>query len=214
MGVDAKWGRFPICPEMSRFVPVCYLFGHFLRGGNGRGGFHTRVRGTMFVRNGAVTPGPSRKCDITFFVKGRPKSARQSRDSTVAARSVQSVTVPSSRVSRECRSPGLRSPPFKNARSIVLLGAQNGDKSGQNSTNGLSSIEAKFCRERAHRALVIVLWSRQPLWLPHAFKQNSISKPQSWSQRKPYHRRPQKTTYIKPYPLTPKNYYFRKDILK
>ena len=70
----------------------------------------------MFVRDGAVTPGPSRKCDITFFVKGRPKSARQSRDSTVAARSVQSVTVPSSRVSRECRSPGLRSPPFKNAR--------------------------------------------------------------------------------------------------
>ena len=70
----------------------------------------------MFVRNGAATPGPSRECDITFFVKGRPKSARQSRDSTVAARRVQSVTVPSSRVSRECRSPGLRSPPFKNAR--------------------------------------------------------------------------------------------------
>ena len=35
------------------------------------GGFHTRVRGAMFVRDGAVTPGPSRKCDITFFVKGR-----------------------------------------------------------------------------------------------------------------------------------------------
>ena len=70
----------------------------------------------MFVRDGAVTPGPSRECDITFFVEGRPKSARQSRDSTVAARRVQSVTVPSSRVSRECRSPGLRSPPFENAR--------------------------------------------------------------------------------------------------
>ena len=51
----------------------------------------------MFVRDGAVTPGPSRECDITFFAKGRPKSARQSRDSTVAARRVQSVTVPSSR---------------------------------------------------------------------------------------------------------------------
>ena len=25
MGVDAKWGCFPICPEMSRFVPVCPL---------------------------------------------------------------------------------------------------------------------------------------------------------------------------------------------
>ena len=23
MEVDPKWGRFPICPEMSRFVPVC-----------------------------------------------------------------------------------------------------------------------------------------------------------------------------------------------
>ena len=22
MGVDPKWGCFPICPEMSRFVPV------------------------------------------------------------------------------------------------------------------------------------------------------------------------------------------------
>ena len=67
----------------------------------------------MFVRDGAVTPGPSRECDITFFGKGRPKSARQSRDSTVAVRRVQSVTVPSSRVSRECRSPGLRSPPLR-----------------------------------------------------------------------------------------------------
>ena len=70
----------------------------------------------MFLRNGAVTPGPSRECDITFFVQGRPKSARQLHDSTVAACRMQSVTVPSSRVSRECRSPGLRSPPFKNAR--------------------------------------------------------------------------------------------------
>ena len=73
----------------------------------------------MFVRDGAVTPGPSRECDITFFVKGRPKSARQSRDSTVAARRVQSVTIPSSRV---CRSPGLRPPPLfiKNARKFSV----------------------------------------------------------------------------------------------
>ena len=39
------------------------------------GGLHSAMRGTMFVRNGAVTPGPSRECGITFFVKGRPKSA-------------------------------------------------------------------------------------------------------------------------------------------
>ena len=93
-------------------------FGDFLRGVTEGGGFHTPVRGTMFVRDGAVTPGPSRECDITFLVKGRPKSARQSRDSTVAARRAQSVTVPSARVSRDCRSPGLRSPPFKNARNM------------------------------------------------------------------------------------------------
>ena len=37
----------------------------------------------MFVCTGAVPPRPSRECDITFFAKGRPKSARQSRDSTV-----------------------------------------------------------------------------------------------------------------------------------
>ena len=87
----------------------------------------------MFVRDGAVTPGPSCKCDITFFVKGRPKSARQSRDSTVAARSVQSVTVPSSWVSRECRSPGLRSPPLEKCPMIVQpkLADQKGSLAAQ-----------------------------------------------------------------------------------
>ena len=75
------------------------------------GRFHTAVRGTMFVRKGAVTPGPSRECDITFFVKGRLKSARLSRDSTVATRRAQSLTVPSSCETRKCCSPGLRSPP-------------------------------------------------------------------------------------------------------
>ena len=90
------------------------FLGDFLGGGvTEGGGFDIPVRGAMFVRNGAVTPGLSRECNITFFVKGRPKSVRQSRDSTVAARRVQSVTVPSSRVSRECRSHGLRSPPLK-----------------------------------------------------------------------------------------------------
>ena len=34
MGVDAKWGRFPICPEMSRFVAVCPLLS-FLGPGTG-----------------------------------------------------------------------------------------------------------------------------------------------------------------------------------
>ena len=66
------------------------------------------VRGTMFVRNGAVTPGPSRKCDIAFFLKGRPKSAQHLRDSAVAARGVQSVTVPSCPMVPECRSLGAR----------------------------------------------------------------------------------------------------------
>ena len=66
-----------------------------LKGGNGRGGFQTQVWGTMFFRNGGVTPGPSRECNITFFVK------QHLCDSTVAARRAQNrenVTVPSSRV--------------------------------------------------------------------------------------------------------------------
>ena len=89
-------------------APIFLVLRDFLGGGNRGGGL---VRGTMFIRNGAVTPGLSRECDITFFAKGRPKSARQSRDSTVAARRVQGVTVPSWRVSRECRSPALSPPP-------------------------------------------------------------------------------------------------------
>ena len=78
----------------------------FLRGVTEGGGIPYRLRGTMFVgnfaRDGAVTPGPSRVCDITTSVKRRPKSAQQSRDSTVAAHRAQSVTVPSSQVTREC----------------------------------------------------------------------------------------------------------------
>ena len=30
MGVDAEWGRFPICPEVSRFVPICPLLSRFV----------------------------------------------------------------------------------------------------------------------------------------------------------------------------------------
>ena len=30
MGVDPKWGRFPICPEMSGFVPVCHHLSRFV----------------------------------------------------------------------------------------------------------------------------------------------------------------------------------------
>ena len=113
-GCDGKCSPYP-----SHGIQGAHR-GLFKGGVTEGGGFHTPVRGTMFVCNGAVTPGPPRECDITFFAKGRPKSARQSRDSTVAARGVQSVTVPSSRVSRECRSPGLRSPPFRNARAQLV----------------------------------------------------------------------------------------------
>ena len=65
------------------------------------------MRGTMFVRNGAVAPGLSRECDITlkFFVEGRPKSAQQLRDSAVAARRV--YLAQSSQVTGECRLSGL-----------------------------------------------------------------------------------------------------------
>ena len=30
MGVDAKWGHFPPCPEMSSFVLVCPLLSRFV----------------------------------------------------------------------------------------------------------------------------------------------------------------------------------------
>ena len=66
----------------------------------------------MFDRNGAVTPGPLCECDITLLFKGRPKSVQQLRGSTVAARRAQSVTVPSSQVTRACHPPGLRTPPL------------------------------------------------------------------------------------------------------
>ena len=73
----------------------------------------------MFVCNGAVTPGPSRECGITFFFgKGRPNSARQSRDSTVAARRVRErhrTVIPG--VTR-MSFPRVKVPPvFKNARN-------------------------------------------------------------------------------------------------
>ena len=80
------------------------------------------------VRNGAATPGPSRECDITFLVKGRPKSVQQLRDSTVAARRAQSVTVPSSRVTRECRSPRWRFPPPLHQRTPWGGGKGGGGK--------------------------------------------------------------------------------------
>ena len=59
--------------------------GDFLRGGwvtAGGGGFSHRREKYLFVRSGAVTPRPSRECDIAF-VKGGPKSAQQFRDSTL-----------------------------------------------------------------------------------------------------------------------------------
>ena len=56
-----------------------------------------RCRDTQTVTRGRHHP---------FFYQGRPKSAQQLHDSAVAARRAQSVTVPSSRVTRECCSPG------------------------------------------------------------------------------------------------------------
>ena len=94
-------GRFPIL--MGRF-PECLNRGLF-KGGNGRRGIsHPGERYNVCPR----------WCrDTRTVTRVRHHLLR---DSTRAARRVQSVTVPSSRVSRECRSPGLRSPPFKNAR--------------------------------------------------------------------------------------------------
>ena len=94
--------------------PLGNCRGPFQGGGGteqGGGGCDIAMRGTVFLRNGAVTPGPSRECDITFSVQGQPKSAQQLCDSTVAAPRAQSVTVLSTQVTRECCSPGLGAPP-------------------------------------------------------------------------------------------------------
>ena len=120
----------------------------------------------MFVRDGAVTPGPSRECDIAFFVKRRPKSARQSRDSTVAARRVQSVTVPSSRVSRECRSPGLRSPPplkkcpkpISGKKRHININFLAGDRLvGGESPDGVSRSQRFMCYLRNPRTINLLV---------------------------------------------------------
>ena len=61
------------------------------------------MRGTVFVGSGAVIPGLSHKCDMTLFVKGGPSGGAQG---------AECCTVPSSRVTRECRYPAEVPPPF------------------------------------------------------------------------------------------------------
>ena len=82
----------------------------------------TSVRGTMFVRNGDVTPGPSRERETSHLLRSSVLTLRDDQDMRSNRVTVQwrraraeSVTVPSSRVTRECCSPGLRSqnPPLK-----------------------------------------------------------------------------------------------------
>ena len=36
MRVDPKWGRFPVCPEMSPSVTICLLLSRFVLGGGSR----------------------------------------------------------------------------------------------------------------------------------------------------------------------------------
>ena len=65
MGVDAKWGRFPICPEMSRFVPVCPLLS-FLAPGTGinrdkRGQTQRALRDRLMSRGKNCLPTVSRQ---------------------------------------------------------------------------------------------------------------------------------------------------------
>ena len=66
LGVPEKFEKERICVQFSS-TNFPASFRELFQGGNG--GFPTPVRGTMFVRNGAVTPGQSRECDVTTFVK-------------------------------------------------------------------------------------------------------------------------------------------------
>ena len=65
------------------------------------------MKGATFFGSRAVTLGPSREYDITFFVEGRLRAAHHLRDSTVAARRVQR-TVLLSRATREISFPWLK----------------------------------------------------------------------------------------------------------
>ena len=96
-------------------------------------GFHIPTRVKWSFGSGTVTPGPSCECDITFLLRGGQNLGincvtvrwrlawcavspvtRQCRSTIVwqhvVACRVQSITVPSSRVTRQCRSHGLRRP--------------------------------------------------------------------------------------------------------
>ena len=64
MGVDAEWERFPLCPEMSRFVAVCPLLS-FLGLGTGT---NRDKRGQMETKRdipGGCTPRGS--CNRTLL---------------------------------------------------------------------------------------------------------------------------------------------------
>ena len=57
MGVDAKGGRFPICPEMSRFVPVLPRLSRFVPVlGPKKGQKRTDADKTGHVRTNWETP--------------------------------------------------------------------------------------------------------------------------------------------------------------
>ena len=90
------------------------LLSGILRGGATEGvGFHARVRGTMFVGRGAVTPGPSCECDITSKKVCLLRDNQNLLNNCVTVqwqrggprRRVRTVTVPSFRATRECSSP-------------------------------------------------------------------------------------------------------------
>ena len=90
-GYCAIWGGIShwAAKSVSNFRTATAFHRGFFKGGGIPHRIHSRERCNLFVRTGAVTAGPSRECDITFFVKGRPKSAQQLRDSTVAVCRVQ-----------------------------------------------------------------------------------------------------------------------------
>ena len=92
--------------------PIIFGVKQYSRG-NGKGGIpHRRDRYNVCLRWCRDTRTVTRVRHHLLYW-GTTKSAQHLRDSTVAVRRAQSITVPSSPVTRKCSSPGLRSPPFK-----------------------------------------------------------------------------------------------------
>ena len=82
----------------------------------GGGGIPHEGESTIFARRVRRDTVPSRKCDNPRLIRGVSNCAQHLRDGTVSVCRGQSAIVPSSPEARDCCSPWLASPLFKDAQ--------------------------------------------------------------------------------------------------